>query len=666
MNAAFPSNRFWHRIWRPLMALGLAIVLTLVAPGTLPIGIFAILLSLFGESIAVYFMASAFGVLFAIVFPHLPFWHADEYVNATGSLCPNSAFRFFANPIDEVIVGLFFLNAFFTLFTNNRFFQDTFLPWLRWICGTIRKRLFMGWLLGLCCFSDDAATGAIINRLYKPDIASPGVDEKTKQRFLLFILILANAFAAVVPLSSWGAFYSTLWEGFEQKHVLFCFYPIVSILVCLLYSFRGSDGKGHKSSRPPVVLDVDFYQPLETPRTRARPPWWQAVLFLLPLGLAIALLARWPQDWKGGLLISFVCALAALIVVLAVLQRVRGWSEETAATKGFREAADHLESAARSLGAERASVFSGPAAVGESSRAPARAIPIARVLERAGESVRAAQQEIESIDPIPQEHPFPPVCPTQPWRFLSDVFLTREIEGHLKYGIKEITSGLIRVYFVLVIAEVVKVCLGQPLGDSAFAPATQTALDRDSLFLSSIAINKMDDFHPSAIAIVFGFFLCMFLLALRALRFSSAWGILGISFPLVLCVGERLFAEPHWAAILPVAFGLIVSFGVWANQTLPAGDNVAIAAEIQERDADGLCKISREFALWPLGLCALVSVVLMALVAAFANTGAHSNTSGPLMRPHLLPWIAFSIACLIAVVARIMKPPDEQAKHSPY
>ena len=77
----------------------------------------------------------------------------------------------------------------------------------------------------------------------------------------------------------------------------------------------------------------------------------------------------------------------------------------------------------------------------------------------------------------------------------------------------------------------------------------------------------------------------------RYLRFSSTWGLVTIFYPIVFLLSKGMGI--HDQETCRLLFGLILSFGIWCNQTLPTGDTVEITAEIQGLPAEDMAALTQ-------------------------------------------------------------------------
>jgi len=210
----------------PLGGLVIAVAAWFILPGLLPLVVFGLLVSLFGEGLVGFTLSITGGVAVSLLYPAL--FGTVSYNAGHG---PVGFTQLIMLQMDSVIVGLLFLNAFFLLAFKNRYFQEYALPMIRARLRTAASRL--GWGLGLAAvnFCDDLAAGGILNRLYENDIKSPGVSEAIKRRMLIMVLLLANAFPAFIPWQSWTPFYRMAVANSQPGQSLYILLPLPFICI---------------------------------------------------------------------------------------------------------------------------------------------------------------------------------------------------------------------------------------------------------------------------------------------------------------------------------------------------------------------------------------------------------------------------------------------------
>lgn len=606
------------RRWRdPAIGLLLLPITWAGLPCLLPLVTFGIGVALFGEGMVAFTLSIAAGVAVAVFYPA---WFGQAYFNAGEGRIPFA--DFIMSPMNSVIVGLLFLNAFFMLSFKNRYFVQYGLPMIRSRLRTARSRLGWGIALAAINFCDDLAAGGIVNRLYEDDVKSPGVRETIKRRMLLMALLLANAFPAVVPLSSWAAFYHGIDERFDWHHSFYVLLPLTlivySIWIVIDPSPRQQDGEDVERQS---VIPVDFLRERQSvdPGMPASAFW---LLLVAPYAATLVILffAIGARN-EDALLLAFSIGLILQILAMTWLgqfeHRWRMGASPLIESPRVARTKNGIAIVMKSLADERESLIQG---AHQMMDAPIVSNDPAGALAALDSAVMLSQKTAAAIAALPKtfERLHPALQPEQPLCCRVCSFWKSQADKLLEDGIAQMVSSLIRVYLILVLGAATGACLGMSLDGQRSRIPTMLQTDgapfhhwiysvREFQLGSSVEI----DFGVVVVAVL----VTGLLVSLRHLRLSSAWGILAMVYPLAAVMLDPL-GLPATKNGLPFVhacfFGLIVSFGVWCNSTLPTGDNVSITAEIHGRDPAHLARLSADINRWPVFFAAVGLMLALA------------------------------------------------------
>lgn len=601
----------------PLGLLAIAAFAWVILPGLLPLVVFGLLIALLGEGLVAFTLSVAGGVGMSLLYPHL---FGSASYNADGGAVSFTVFIML--PMDSVIFGLLVLNAFFVVMFQNRHFKKYALPMIRSKLRTSGSRLRWGWGLGLVNFCDDLSAGGIINRLYQNDIKSPGVSESYKRRMLVMVLLLANSFPALVPFSSWTAFYGKVDPQFNLGQFAYILLPLTLVFYCLCIALFSPSGWGQqeKQDRLPVI-GVDFLRERNPPNPGMN-DWLMLGIMAVPLVTALGLLIwQFLGGTENALLNSFAIGLLVQLLVVTGL----GWWEHycrrgaspVIESPGLESAREGAAAALQGLRDLRERLIRGP---GQKDNPVLSENPSAAVagLNR---SIRLAADVQRSLARVPEclERLHPTLPLKTPLCQRLDHFWASQPDRLLADGVTEMVAALLKVYLMLILAEATKVCFG--LAASGNGKSAVGAMLTDDAPYLRWGIECMESIGNEFGTIIdlkvlaAGFFVSALLLGLRHLRLSSAWGVLAMIYPLVAVILDGLGvsrSEGQLSLVHACFFGLIVSFGVWCNSTLKTGDNVSIAAEIQDRDPEELVEISWWTSFWPLVFSATGLILALA------------------------------------------------------
>jgi hypothetical protein len=479
-----------------------------------------------------------------------------------------------AYPLDELIVGLCLMNAFFCILFHNKLFQRETLNWLRCRFQTLRGRLLAGLGAAVVCGVDDAAAGGVLNRMYHADLSCEGVSERTKKRELLMILVAANSIAALIPWSSWMFFYQSTFKGASVpfsslKIAAFSMYPVMMMGflagLSAVRSVRVREGNC-------AVFRCDFLTERVTCTS-----WVMVLLASSPLIISLVVLLAGVLWWQGAslglcFLIGIACSVA-IFFPLMIRDRYISMRQQDAVDNRL-----------------------------------ARGV---RCLSNYESRTRLINQGDQMMGYAREERVIPPLSPGKPVFPVPHLIATNLLDGIVKNGVKEMVSGLIRVMILLALAGLVHKSM-------AWCPPKNwilmEALERVNTYLG-FTCHPLLNFRAFAVMVV----LLLVLSLLRVGGFSSAWGVIAMIFPsfgpLATAIG---LSEAGQEMFVYLIFGTILSFGVWANQTLPTGDSVELSAEIQGRSPSELANLSSG-----IGKCAIMITTVMALLLSI-----------------LLPWLS--------------------------
>lgn len=599
----------------PVALLVIAIGTWFVLPGLLPLVVFGLLVAVLGEGLVAFTVSVAGGVGMSLLYPLL--FGSSSYNAGGGAL---SFTDFIMLPMDSVIVGLLFLNAFFVLMFENRHAQTYALPLIRSKLKTSRSRLGWGWVMAAINFCDDLASGGILNRLYENDIKSPGVSEAFKRRMLVMILLLANSLPALIPFSSWTAFYRKVDPHFSGWQFLYILLPLTLILYCAWMAGDAQpDVQDSDVRERQAVIGVDFLRERNPPDPGIG---FGRLLLIMLLPMVLALFILLWRIWHGmdhALLFAFGLGLLAELAVVTVLgwweHYLRPGSSPVIDSPELAEARGNVSASLRELHDVRGRLLVGPCPTDE----PMVTSQPDAALNSLNETIRNTTEAQRSFDRLPRigRRVHPPLKPEAPLAWKLECLWRDQTDRLLGRGITSMVSALLGVYLMLILAEATKVCFGIPANADKSHAVSKMLDEEGALFKWTLdAVSGIDfgGFHAGLLLIGVG--VVVLLLGLRRLRLSSAWGVLAIVYPLTSVILEAAGinrAGDSLSLVHACFFGLIVSFGVWCNSTLPTGDNVSIAAEVQERDVGELASLSGKINQWPL----ILSAIGLALVLGF-------------------------------------------------
>ena len=626
-------NFFLRR--QTLLALvpAIAVGLTLAFPGLAPLATFGLTVYLLGSGMFSFFVATIISLTVARLYPfvmgdEIQRFYAGGTVAKASETITISISDFVTAPMGETIVGLFFINAFFVLAFESDTFHDHILPGLRRKFDKRRSRLGLGLLLGGANFVDDLATGGVLNRLFKSDITSPGVNPALRRQMLLMVLLLANAFAAIVPISVWAVLYQeqVVGDAWRWSWFAWAIFPLTLIsfiIFLILFSPPRTDG------RIKSVLGFDFLRE-PPPKESPIPPPIMYGLMLGPLLVTIILLPL------TNVIIAFAVGILLQLIGISLI----AWHEHFKGpiASPFLKA-DSCMDGERSVEETRAQLSSTRLDFAKPLKASSNPVSgyredadlLAR-LDSAIAHTSAAKYSLQNTDAV-RTRIHPNMRTKTPAFLRIDALWRRRLDGPLHASIKNMAGDLSRVYMILVVAGAVKVCIGLPLTAHSENERETSAIQHN---VESMLVHSSPFFHadsrsasgthasaateesesgndeerifskPLVVLVMIGTVLLLF--SMHFLHLSSAWGVIAIAYPVVTAALPTEVLNQDHNLLLPMFFGLILSFGIWCNSTLETGDNVEIASGVQGIPSRKLAKLSSYYCRWPLFFCSLTFI----------------------------------------------------------